>query len=74
MRKSVNEQVALVVIALFVQILNGSASFKLFFPYANFILPMLLASILVYAIDILRDTAASVFVFLKYQEQEAGSK
>jgi uncharacterized membrane protein YhaH (DUF805 family) len=73
MRISINEQVALIASAVFVQILNGSASFKLLLPYSNFILPTLLAAILVYAIDILRDTAASVFVILRHEEQQAGS-
>ncbi len=74
MRFSVTEQVVLIGAAVVFGILGGSTGFMSWLPYSSFIISTLLATILVYSIDILRDTATSVFIIFKYEQQIRGKK
>jgi hypothetical protein len=67
MRTSITEQLILVILAIVLQILTGSKSLVINFPDLPAIVLVLMTAVFVYAIHVLYDTANSIFVILKFE-------
>ena len=73
MRKSVIEQVVLVISALIIQIISTSSIIITRFPIVIFISNVLLVAIFFDALYVLYDTADSVFVILKFENNNSSN-
>jgi hypothetical protein len=69
MRISVREQLILIVVAFFALMLRGSAVVQAAVEYHAFILDSVIMSVLIYALDILRDTGNSIFHILDFDQK-----
>lgn len=67
---SINEQVALIITALVIQIAKNSSKIHIYLPCSNFLFPSLLFGIFCCAIYILYDTANGIFVILRFEEDD----
>ena len=69
MKLSIIEQVALVVLAVIVQLIGTSSLINSHFQLISFVRDVILVAIFSYAIYILYDTADSVFVILQFENK-----
>jgi hypothetical protein len=71
MKISIAEQVILVILAVAIQIIGTSALIVAKFPLVTLVSNVFLTSIFAYALYILYDTANSVFVILKFENDNS---
>jgi hypothetical protein len=69
MKISIAEQVILVILAFIVEVLGTSSLIIANFPHITFISNVVLIAVFSYALYILYDTANSVFVILRFENQ-----
>jgi uncharacterized membrane protein YphA (DoxX/SURF4 family) len=72
MKKSIIEQVLLVIFAIIFQIIGTSLLIINTLPILTFISEVALVAILANALDILYDTAKSVFIIVEYENTNSG--
>jgi uncharacterized protein YacL len=70
MKTSIIEQVTLIIVAIIVQVINGSSLLTTRLPILSSISNVILLAVLFYAIYNLYDTANSIFVILKFENEK----
>ncbi|MEW6586240.1 MAG: hypothetical protein AB1442_11605 [Nitrospirota bacterium] len=74
MKVSIIEQVVLVIIAVIIQVIGASELIKTNFPPITFFANVVLVAIFSYALNVLYDTAKSVFVILQFENETSKPK
>jgi hypothetical protein len=69
LKKAIIEQVVLIFLAIIISIITESKVINEDFKYSEIVFLSLKSAIFVYAIDILRDTANSIFIILKLKDK-----